>query len=161
MDTGTWNQLGDFGPFLKSLNVPKVVIDHHRTQDDLGALRFVDITAEVTGRMSYEIIQALGVPLSASAAHQLFHGLALDAGWFRHPNTTASTFALAEKLVQAGANPTPLDEQLFECAPVARLLLMGLALERIQTRANDDRLHREVFVKDYNDTGACRAIPRI
>src|SRR5205807_9285334 len=27
MDTGTWNQLGSFGPFLKSLPAAKVVID--------------------------------------------------------------------------------------------------------------------------------------
>src|SRR5262245_59409512 len=45
LDTGTWNQLGDFGPFLRGLACPKVVIDHHLTQDDLGALRFVDTTA--------------------------------------------------------------------------------------------------------------------
>src|SRR5262245_42797205 len=49
LDTGTWNQLGDFGNFLRSLTVPKVVIDHHVTQDDLGALRLVDVTAEATG----------------------------------------------------------------------------------------------------------------
>src|SRR5262245_40210151 len=36
LDTGTWNQLGDFGTFMKSMNVPKAVIDHHLTQDDLG-----------------------------------------------------------------------------------------------------------------------------
>ena len=40
LDTGTWNQLGDFGTFLKMLDVPKLVIDHHLTQDDLGATRF-------------------------------------------------------------------------------------------------------------------------
>src|SRR5207302_831385 len=42
LDTGTWNQLGDFGTFLRQLTVPKVVIDHHQTQDDLGAVRLVD-----------------------------------------------------------------------------------------------------------------------
>src|SRR5262249_42573962 len=32
LDTGTWNQLGDFGPFLREMRVPKLVIDHHMTQ---------------------------------------------------------------------------------------------------------------------------------
>src|ERR1700730_8385429 len=41
LDTGTWNQLGDFGPFLRDLPAAKVVIDHHQTQDDLGAVRLV------------------------------------------------------------------------------------------------------------------------
>ena len=38
LDTGTWNQLGDFGALLRSLDVPKLVIDHHLTQDELGAV---------------------------------------------------------------------------------------------------------------------------
>lgn len=154
MDTGTWGQLGDFGPFMQGLKVPKAVVDHHRTQDDLGGLQFVDISAEATGRLAHEIIRALHAPLSPKAAHNLFMAVALDTGWFRHPNTTAATFALAHELVAAGANPPPLYEQLFECAPVARLRLLGLALERLQTRANGQICYTEIFVSDYADTGA-------
>ena len=154
MDTGTWNQLGDFGPWMKASKLPKVVIDHHRTQDDLGATRFVDTTAEATGRMAYELIRALGAPISPAAANHLFMALALDTGWFRHPNTTAESFKLAEELVRLGANPPPLFEQLFECAPVARLRLVGVALERLQTRANGQIGTTEVYLKDYIDTGA-------
>lgn len=154
MDTGTWGQLGEFGEFMKSMNVPKAVIDHHRTQDDLGGLAFVDTTAEATGRLSYEIIKALDVPISAKAANHLFMALALDTGWFRHSNTTAETFKLAEELVRAGANPTPLYEHLFEAAPMQRLKLVGVALERLQTRANGKIAYTEVLLKDYAATGA-------
>lgn len=154
MDTGTWNQLDEFGPFLRSLAVPKAVVDHHRTQDDLGAQRFVDVTAEATGRLTYEIVRALGVPVSKRAAHLMFMALALDTGWFRHPNTTAATFALAAELVALGADPTPLYEQLYECAPVARLRLAGLALSRLQTRAGGLIAYTEVYLADYVETGA-------
>src|SRR4051794_3656484 len=44
LDTGTWNQLGDFGALLRELSCPRVVIDHHVTQDDLGAVRLVDVS---------------------------------------------------------------------------------------------------------------------
>ena len=106
LDTGTWNQLGDFGPFLATLNGDKVVIDHHKTQDDLHALRLVDVAAEATGRLTYEAIEALGVPLSARMANSLFAAVAMDTGWFRHSNATEATFTLASKLVRAGAKPT-------------------------------------------------------
>src|SRR5581483_2396563 len=95
LDTGTWNQLGDFGSFLKELRVPKVVIDHHMTQDDLGAVRLVDTTAEATGRLVYEAITALGATPSPKAASRLFVALAMDTGWFRHNNTTPETLGLA------------------------------------------------------------------
>lgn len=154
MDTGTWNQLGDFGPFLRTLTCPKAVVDHHRTQDDLGAVPFVDTTAEATGRLAFEVISALGVPVSPRAAHLMFMAVALDTGWFRHPNTTAETFALAEKLVRLGANPPPLYEQLFEAAPLARLKLVGVALARLTVRAGGKVAFTEVFLSDYADTGA-------
>ncbi|CAN5257293.1 DHHA1 domain-containing protein [soil metagenome] len=154
MDTGTWGQLGEFGDWMKTMTVPKAVVDHHRTQDDLGGQAFVDITAEATGRMAYEIITALGVPVSAYAAHNMFMALALDTGWFRHPNTTAATYALASELVKAGANPTPLYEQLFECAPLARLKLTGVALSRLQVVNNGLVAFTEVKLADYKECGA-------
>ena len=154
MDTGTWNQLGDFGPFLQTLDVPKAVIDHHRTQDDLGGQRFLDITAEATGRLIYELTISLGLSPGTAAAHNLFMALALDTGWFRHPNTTAASFELAEILVRAGANPPPLYEQLFECAPMARLRLVGVALERLKTASNGLVAYTEILLSDYAETGA-------
>ena len=156
LDTGTWNQLGDFGPFLQSLDVPKVVIDHHRTQDDLGGLAFVDATAESTGRLVYELVQALGVPFSAAAANHLFLALGHDTGWFRHPNATAPSFAMAARLVEAGANPSLLYEQLFEFATVGRLKLTGVALSRLTVKCGGRVAYTEVYAADYP---ACDAVP--
>jgi phosphoesterase RecJ-like protein len=154
LDTGTWNQLGDFGEFLKTSPVPRAVVDHHRTQDDLGGLAFVDITAEATGRLAHEIIRALGAPLSPAAANHLFMAVATDTGWFRHANTTPATFALAGELAAAGANPTRLYEQLYDSAPLARLKLAGVALGRLQVRAGGRVAFTEILLTDYLATGA-------
>jgi bifunctional oligoribonuclease and PAP phosphatase NrnA len=154
LDTGTWNQLGDFGPVLRSLTVPKVVIDHHQTQDDMGATQLVDTTAEATGRLVFEAIQALAQPLSERAANALFVALAMDTGWFRHSNATAASFTLAADLVRAGANPEILYEQLFENNLLPRMKLMGLVLNRLQL-ANQGRVaHTEILRTDYAATGA-------
>lgn len=154
LDTGTWNQLGDFGDWLKNVPVPRAVVDHHRTQDDLGGARYVDITAESTGRLAHEIIHALGATISVSAANHLFMAVATDTGWFRHPNAVPRTFALAAELVEAGANPTLLFEQLYEAAPLPRLKLMGVALERLQVRAGGKVAFTEIFLSDYPATGS-------
>jgi bifunctional oligoribonuclease and PAP phosphatase NrnA len=154
LDTGTWNQLGDFGTFLRQLEVPKVVIDHHQTQDDLGALRLVDTTAEATGRLVYEAIRALGTVPSPRAANRLFVALAMDTGWFRHNNTTPETLALAADLVRCGANPTVLYEHLFEQSSLARLKLTGLVLGRIEVTPDGLIAHSELRRDDYEATGA-------
>jgi phosphoesterase RecJ-like protein len=152
LDTGTWNQLGDFGEWLKSSPLPRAVVDHHRTQDDLGGKQFVDVSAEATGRLTHEIILALGASLSAGAANHLFMALATDTGWFRHPNTTPATFALASELVAAGANPTLLYEQLYEAAPLSRFKLIAVALERLQVRVGGAVAFTEIYLKDYAAT---------
>jgi phosphoesterase RecJ-like protein len=154
LDTGTWNQLGDFGTLLRSLEVPRVVIDHHLTQDDLGGLRLVDTSAEATGRLAFEAITALGQPLTPRAAHCLFVALAMDTGWFRHSNTTPATFSLAAQLTEAGARPTAAHADLFEQSSIARLLLLGRVLDRLR-RCHGDRIcYTIVRRSDYLETGA-------
>ncbi len=154
LDTGTWKQLDEFGKFLATLPAAKAVIDHHISQDDLGALRFVDTTAEATGRLVYEAAEALGEPLTEAAANHLFAAVATDTGWFRHANTTAATFDLAGKLVRAGARPTHLYEQLYEQSTLPRLKLMGVVLARLERTAGGRVAYSEIRREDYAATGA-------
>jgi phosphoesterase RecJ-like protein len=154
LDTGTWNQLDSFGPFLRELKVPRIVIDHHQTQDDLGAIGFIDVTAEATGRLTREAIAALGFPLTPSVASRLFVALAMDTGWFRHANTTPATYALASELVRAGARPELLYDELFERNSLPRLKLMGLVLDRLQVVEGGQVAYSDVRRGDYEATNA-------
>ncbi len=154
VDTGTWNQIGEFAPFLKSIAVPKLVIDHHRTQDELGGLRLVDVDVEAAGRLIYQACQAIGATLTTEIADALFLALAADTGWFRHSNTTPATFALAEELTRAGANPNVLYDQLYEQTPLGKLRLTGRALDRLKTATNGKVAYTEVYLNDYDETGA-------
>ncbi len=154
LDTGTWNQLGDFGDLMKTLSCPKLVVDHHISQDELGATRFVDTSAEAAGRLVYEAIQALGRPLTPKIANYLFAAVATDTGWFRHKNTIPASFALAEKLIAAGAEPTHLYEQLYEQSTLPRLKLQGLALSRMQVVHGGKTAFCEVHRTDYEATGS-------
>ena len=153
VDTGTWSQLGDFGPFMRSMTCGKAVIDHHRTQDDLGGLQFVDTSAEAAGRLIYDATMALGVPVTAEAANALFMALATDTGWFRHSSTAPWTFDLAERLVAAGAKPTPIYDALFATNTLGRMKLIGRALERMKAEAGGKVVYTEVRLSDFAETG--------
>lgn len=154
MDTGTFNQLGEFGDYLKANPIPRAVLDHHRTQDDLGGERYVDISSESCGRLSYELVRQLGVTPSPIAANHLFMAVATDTGWFRHPNATPETFSLAAELVRLGANPTELYEKLYEAAPLARLKLTGVAIDRLKLHAGGRIAYTEILLADYAQTAA-------
>ncbi len=154
LDTGTWNQLGDFGPFLKASPAVKVVVDHHISQDELGGLLLQDTTAEATGRLVHEAAMALGASLSPAAANHMFAALATDTGWFRHKNTRADTFELARALTAAGADPNLLYDEIYEQNTAARLNLLGLVLSRVKVIENGAIAYSEVRREDYAVTGA-------
>jgi bifunctional oligoribonuclease and PAP phosphatase NrnA len=154
LDTGTWNQLGDFGPCFKAATAKKVVIDHHLSQDDLGAIQLVDTTAEATGRLVWEVVQALGRPLSSAAATALYAALATDTGWFRHKNTTAETQELAAQLTRAGADPARLFDQIYEQNTLGRQHLHGRVLTRLRVVEQGRVAYSEIRKTDYDETGA-------
>jgi phosphoesterase RecJ-like protein len=157
LDTGTWNQLGDFGPFMKELPVSKLVLDHHRTQDDLGGVQLVDTTAEATGRLVYEAFGVLNVPLTKTSASNLFAALATDTGWFRHSSTSPRTFLMAEELVRAGADPTKLYDGIYEQSTLGRLKLIGRCLSRMQVCGDGKVAFIEVHLSDFPITEATPA----
>lgn len=154
LDTGTWNQLGAFGTFLQDFPGPRAVIDHHMTQDDLGAKRYVDTAAEATGRLVHEALGHLQVPVSPAIAAHLFCALAMDTGWFRHGNTRPESLELAAVLVRAGADPTALYEELFERNSEGRLRLLGRVLERLGTACGGKVAWLELYQSDYEATGS-------
>jgi phosphoesterase RecJ-like protein len=120
----------------------------------LGAVRLVDTSAEATGRLIYEAIGALGVPLTPAVAHNLFIALATDTGWFRHSNTRPATFQLATELMTAGARPTEAYNLLYEQNSLGRLRLIGIILGRLQTTAGGRIAWTEIRREDYAAAGA-------
>ncbi len=156
LDTSAWAQLGAMGEVIRSFGGTKVVIDHHQSSDDLGAVEFRDTVAEATGRLVFEACRHFGVEPDAAMAQALFAALATDTGWFRFRSTNPGTFQVAAELVQAGAVPQQIYTQLYEQDTLARLQLRGRILARAQTELGGRVIHSAVFTRDFEETGALR-----
>src|SRR6202044_4052526 len=68
LDLSSWNQLGDMASFIRQFPGSRVVVDHHVSEDDLGARVFKDSTAEATGILVMKAIAALGGSLTPEVA---------------------------------------------------------------------------------------------
>jgi phosphoesterase RecJ-like protein len=154
VDTGTWNQLGKFGEWMKRQAVPKLVIDHHRTQDELGGQRLVDIDAEACGRLIYDAAIALKVNCTPEMATFLFMALATDTGWFHHRNVTAATFSLAATLTAAGADTNKLYQQIYDSNSLGRQKLMGHVLQSLDIAQGGLVCHASIASADFLRTGS-------
>ncbi len=157
LDTSAWAQLGAMGEVIRTFPATKVVIDHHLSSDDLGAMEFRDTQAEATGRLVYEVCQYLGITPDAQMARALFAAVATDTGWFHFPSTRSDTFELAGRLMELGAVPQEIYRNLYEQDTLARLKLRGRVLARAETQLQGRVIHSAVFEEDFQITGAERA----
>ncbi|SIO17806.1 phosphoesterase RecJ domain-containing protein [Singulisphaera sp. GP187] len=133
LDLSAWSQLGDMADLIRDFKGPRVVIDHHVSQDDLGALFLKDTTAEATGTLVVQATKALGAKFTKEVATGLLTAIAMDTGWFHHPNTKPDTLRTVADLVEAGAPINEIYRQLFERSSLGRLRLMGETLSGLKT----------------------------
>lgn len=154
LDTSAWAQLGDMAIALRSTAAKKVVLDHHVSEDDLGAEPFKDTHAEATGRLVVEAAEQLNVTLTPEIATPLFAAIATDTGWFRFGSTTGDTVRFAGRLIDAGAKPSEIYRQLYEQDSLARLQLIGRTLSRAQSELAGRLIHTAIFQEDFAATGA-------
>ena len=154
LDTSAWAQLGPMSDYLRASNAKKIILDHHVSQDDLGAEAFKNTTAEAAGRLVLEAAEALGVQLTPEIARPLFAAVATDTGWFRFGSASAGTYRIAAKLIDAGANPAAIYGSLYEQDTLGRVRLRGEILARVATELDGKLAHTYVLKEDFIRTGA-------
>jgi phosphoesterase RecJ-like protein len=154
VDTSAWSQLGPMADVIRNSAARKVNIDHHVSQDDLGATVFKDTTSESTGRLILQAIDALGVKLTTEMAQPLFAAIGTDTGWFRFSSVGEPTFQAAARLVSAGARPNEIFTKLYEQNSLARLLLQGRILTNVKSHAGGRLLTTAITQDDLKAVGA-------
>ena len=154
VDTSAWVQLGPMAEVGRAFPGERVIIDHHVSQDDLGAIEFKEETAEATGRLILELGEALGVKITAEIAMPLFAAIATDTGWFRFSSVKEETFLALGRLVAAGADPPAIFSALYEKHSLPRLYLRARILSHIVADAGGRLLSSYVTKQDFLETGA-------
>ncbi|MDA7977370.1 MAG: DHHA1 domain-containing protein [Pirellulales bacterium] len=157
LDTSAWAQLGEMGDVVKTSSAQKFILDHHVGEDDLGAELFKDPTAEATGRLVLEAAKHFDVRVTPEIAMPLFAAIATDTGWFRFNSTTPVTFQAAAQLVEAGADPAAIFQQLYEQDSLARIKLRGRILAQTESDLGGRLVHTHVLDEDFQSTGALRS----
>jgi phosphoesterase RecJ-like protein len=154
LDTSAWAQLGPMGDVLKGLDCKKIVLDHHVSEDELGAEAFKNTTAEATGRLVVEAAEQLGVELTPEMSMPIFAALATDTGWFRFSSADGYTYRVGAHLIESGADPSAIYNSLYEQDTAGRVRLRGTILSRIAVELDGHFAHTYVRKIDFENTGA-------
>lgn len=154
LDLSAWNQLGDMAGFVREFPGRRVVVDHHVSQDDLGAVFLKDTSSEATGALVVRAFHALGATITPEVATGLLTAIAMDTGWFRHPSTSPDTLRTAAELVESGADINRIYRLLFEQNTLGRLKLMGATLSNLRTEAEGRIAYATITREDLANAGA-------
>lgn len=112
-----------------------VCIDHHPQVEDYGQIQVIDPTAPAVGELIYQLYQQLHFPLTPRAAEGLYVSTWCDTGGFMHSCADGRAFALAQRCVEAGANPDELSRRLRQGLTTSQLKLVGQSYSRIDSYA--------------------------
>jgi phosphoesterase RecJ-like protein len=111
-------------------------IDHHPGNTNYGDLNWFDISAAACGEMVFDVIRALGVPLTADIATHIYIAILTDTGSFHYSNITPRTFEICRQCVDAGVSPPAIARSIFDSNNLGRLKLFGAVLSRMQLDAS-------------------------
>jgi phosphoesterase RecJ-like protein len=107
-------------------------IDHHTTGRAFGNLNWIDREAASVGELVFRLVKAAGATVTPEMANCLYATVLTDTGGFCYGATRASTFALAEELTRAGADPIRIAQQVYFSTATSKLLLLGAALSNLK-----------------------------
>ena len=134
-------------------------IDHHPGNTMYGALNWFDVSAAACGEMVFDVIRALGVPLTREIATHVYVTVLTDTGGFHYSNITSRTFAICRACTEAGVDPAAIAQAVYDSNRIGRLkifraVLNGMhldATERIATLAVTKQMAADCGAT-YDDT---------
>jgi phosphoesterase RecJ-like protein len=130
-----------------------VVVDHHQGALEYGDPAWVEPGYAATSQMLAEMAFGEQWHVNQAAAVCLFTGLQTDTGSFRYSNATPQAFRIAARLVEAGADPWLVSQEVY-ATRVKRLRLLSRILEGLTLFADDRLAMGQVTLADLAEMDA-------
>jgi len=110
-------------------------IDHHTGNTMYGALNWFDESAAACGEMVFDLVRALGVPMTLEIATHVYVAVLTDTGGFHYSNITPRTFEICRACTEAGVNPAAIARAVYDSNRIGRLKLFRAVLNGMQLDA--------------------------
>jgi phosphoesterase RecJ-like protein len=154
LDTGTWGQLPGLQERISDWKAPKLVIDHHLTQQDWADVKLVDTSAAAAGEIVADLLDTWKVPLDRAIAGALFLAIASDTGWFQFSNTRPKTLRLAARLMEQGVETDQMYQALYQNERAERVALHTRGMQSLELLENGRLAVITLRKRDFEDTRA-------
>jgi phosphoesterase RecJ-like protein len=107
---------------------PVINIDHHPGNKVYGAINWIDESAAACGEMAFTLIAALGVRLTKEIATHVYLAVLTDTGSFHFSHLTPRTYEIAQRCVEAGADPQWIARTHYDSNSLSRVRIFGAVM---------------------------------
>src|SRR5437764_3641118 len=152
VDTGTWSQLPGLKERVENWPRPKLVVDHHLTQENWADPKLVDTSAAAAGEIIAEVLRRWGVEFDRQIATVLYVAIASDTGWFQFSNTRPFTMRLAATLMEKGVDTDSIYQHLYQNERAERVVLQCRVMQSLQLLADGRLAVMHISTHDFAET---------
>ena len=153
LDCSELERVGD-----KAAEIAKITkiinIDHHVSNGVFSPLRILDAQASSTGELLYRLLKQMHCNMTQDICTNLYAAILTDTGGFRYSNTHKETLWAAGNLVESGADPQWISENIYESDSPAKLKLLAKVLETLSLDLKNKVGSLVVTQNALRDTGA-------
>jgi phosphoesterase RecJ-like protein len=107
-------------------------IDHHPGNTAYGRINWFDAGAAACGEMVFDVVRALGVPLTPEIATHIYLAILTDTGSFHYSSISPRTFDICRETLEAGVDPVLVARNVYDSNNMGRLKLFGAVLSAMQ-----------------------------
>ena len=129
-------------------------IDHHVSNGGFCQLKLLDPKASSTGELLYRLMRKMQVKLTKDICTNLYAAILTDTGGFRYSSTHQETLWAAGDLVEGGASPQWISENIYESDSPVKLQLLSRVLETLTLDMKTKTASLVVTQQHLQDTGA-------
>jgi phosphoesterase RecJ-like protein len=136
LDVNDPERTRSLGAFLVNAKKPVAVIDHHLNPKEFATEYYIDSEACSTGELIMRLIAEaqplLGGRVTPKAAQALYAAIMTDTGSFKFPRTTSAIFRMCADLLDLGADPVSIYNEIYNTSPPGRLEIIRDALNSLE-----------------------------
>ncbi len=107
-------------------------IDHHPDNSLFGSVNYSDPEASSTGEIIYSLLRCANYDFDHNTASALYAAILTDTGRFSFSNTTPQALEICSGLIQSGADPKSITNQIYFNHSEGCLRLLGKVLENLE-----------------------------
>jgi bifunctional oligoribonuclease and PAP phosphatase NrnA len=130
LDFNSLKRIDTLYPVLRSLNAPKILIDHHPQPENDFEITLSCVEFSSTSELIYEVITKIGgkEKINNNIANCLYVGIMTDTGSFSYASNRPELYIAVSELIKQGIDAEFIHRKVYDTYSETRMRLLGYCL---------------------------------